>query len=78
MVTSLEQNTLIFLLKKNREAFALQKLLTFFSTKNIGVFEILNFWNFNETLTNDVVSFEQPDPNLYTHMHFIITIDKKV
>ena len=26
-----------------REAFALQKLLSFFSTKNIGVFEILTF-----------------------------------
>ena len=26
-----------------REAFALQKLLTFFSTKNIGIFEILKF-----------------------------------
>ena len=26
-----------------REAFALQKLLTFVSTKNIGIFEILTF-----------------------------------
>ena len=24
----------------------------------------INVWNFNETLTNDVVSFEQPDPDL--------------
>ena len=31
--TALLLNTLIFLLKKMREAFALQKFLTFFSTK---------------------------------------------
>ena len=24
----------------------------------------INVWNFNETLTNDVVSFEQPGPGL--------------
>ena len=45
-----------------REAFALQKLLTFFSTKNIGVFEILTFeilTKTNEMLTNYDVSFEQ-------------------
>ena len=36
-------NTLIFFVEKMREAFALQKLLTFFSTKNIGIFEMLTF-----------------------------------
>ena len=45
-----------------REAFALQKLLTFFSTKHIGIFQILTFEILNETLTKDVVSFEQPGP----------------
>ena len=29
--------------EKMREAFALQKLLTFFSTKNNGLFQILTF-----------------------------------
>ena len=38
-----------------REAFHI------FSTKNTGIFDF-NFWKFNETLTNDVVSFEQPGP----------------
>ena len=33
-----------------------------FSTKNIGIFEILTFEIFKETLTNDVDSFEQPGP----------------
>ena len=36
-------NTLIFYVEKMREAFALQKLLTFFQTKNICIFEILTF-----------------------------------
>ena len=36
------KNTNIFV-GKMREVFALQKLLTFFSTINIGIFEILTF-----------------------------------
>ena len=48
--------------EKMTEAFAMQASHIFFN-KNIGVFEILKFLrNFNETLTNDVVSFEQPGP----------------
>ena len=45
------------------EAFALQKLLTFFQQKYQCIWDI-NIWNFNNTLTNDVVSFEQPDPGV--------------
>ena len=44
-----------------REAFAMQKLLTFFQQKYWHIWDI-NVWNFNETLTNDVVSFEQLSP----------------
>ena len=46
---------------KIREAFALQKLLTFFQQKMLAYKDIY-VRNFNETLTNDVVSFEQPGP----------------
>ena len=46
-----------------REAFALQKLLTFFSTKILANLDI-NVWNFKEMLTNDIVSFERPGPGL--------------
>ena len=46
-----------------REAFALQKLLTFFQQKYWHIWDI-NIWNFHETLTNDVVGFEQPGPDL--------------
>ena len=35
-----------------REAFALQKLLTFFNKKYWQILDI-NIWKFNETLTND-------------------------
>ena len=41
--TTLLLNTLIFFVEKMREAFALQKLFTFFFIKNIGIFEILTF-----------------------------------
>ena len=38
-----KENTLIFFVEKMREAFAMQKLLIFFSTKNIGIYDILTF-----------------------------------
>ena len=44
--------------EKMWEAFALQKLLTFFNKKYWHILDI----NFNDKLTNDVVSFEQPGP----------------
>ena len=42
-------------------AFALQKLLTFFSKKFQNICVSLDL-NFNESLTNDIVSFEQLGP----------------
>ena len=42
-------------------AFALQKLLTFFQQK-ISVYLRITDVNFNESLTNDIVSFEQLGP----------------
>ena len=49
------------------EAFALQKLLTFYQQK------ILAFLRINKTLTNDVVSFEQLGPGVYAkrYMTFV-------
>ena len=42
----------------------MQKLLTFFFSKNISihVYAIFNDQSFNNTLTNDTVSFEQLGP----------------
>ena len=48
-----------------RETFALQKLLTFFQQKYWHIWDI-NIWNFNVSLTNDIVSFEQWDPGVNT------------
>ena len=43
----------MFFVEKKRKAFAVQ------------IWDI-NFWKFNEKLTNDVVSFEQPGPELWS------------
>ena len=48
-----------------REAFALQKL-SYFQQINWHIWDI-NVWNFNVSLTNDVVSFEQPGPGVLDH-----------
>ena len=54
------------------EAFALQKLLTFFQQKkNQHICVSLNE-NFNKSLTNDVVSFEQLGPGQPVHLHSLI------
>ena len=42
----------------------MQKLLTFFFGKNIGVYTIFNDQSFNDILTNDIVSFGQLGPGL--------------
>ena len=42
----------------------MHKLLTFFSTKLLAYMTYFNVLNFNETLTNDIVSFEQPGPGI--------------
>ena len=45
-----------------REAFAQQSFSHFFNKKYWQISEI-NIWNFNETLTNNVISFEQLGPD---------------
>ena len=49
-------------------AFALQKLLTFFSKKFQNICVSLDV-NFNESLTNDNVSFEQLGPEYLGKIH---------
>ena len=41
------------------------KSYSHFFSKNISVYAIFNDQNFNDTLTNDIVSFEQLGPDLY-------------
>ena len=47
---------------KTEWSFCNGKASHIFSTKNIGIFQILLFEIFYEPLTNDVVSFEQLGP----------------
>ena len=42
----------------------MQKLLAVFSAKNISIYAIFNDQSFNDTLTNNIVSFEQTGPRL--------------
>ena len=42
----------------------MQKLLTFFFSKTISVYAIFNELSFNDTFTNDIVSFEELGPDL--------------
>ena len=53
-----------------REAFAVQKLLTFFNKKYWHIWDI-KVWNFNVPLTNDVVSFEQPGPDVLNYLQWV-------
>ena len=43
----------------------MQKLLTFFQ-QSISIYAILNDQSFNDTLTNDIVSFEQLGPGHFS------------
>ena len=42
----------------------MQRLLTVFFSKYISVYAIFNDQSFNDTLTNDIVSFEQLGPGV--------------
>ena len=59
-------NTLLFFVEKNVRILCSAKDSHIFSTKNNSVFVILMFEILTETLTNDVVSFEQLGPGFVT------------
>ena len=54
-------NSQVFLLK-NVSSFCKCKSYSHFFSKNISVFAILNDQSFNDTLNNDIISFEQLGP----------------
>ena len=62
-------NILIFFAEKMWVGFALQKLLTFFQQK-ISAYLRITRLNFNESLTNDVVSFKQLGPENVTILSY--------
>ena len=65
-------NILIFFAEKMWVAFALQKLLTFFQHKKILHICVSLDVNFNESLTNDIVSFEQLGPEDFFFFFFVL------
>ena len=46
----------------------MQKLLTFVFSKNISAYAIFNAQSFNDMLTNDIVSFEQVSPDIFSYI----------
>ena len=59
-------NSQIFLLE-NLSSFCKCKSYSHFFCKNNSVYAILNDHSFNDTLTNDIISFEQLGPVLEYH-----------
>ena len=54
-------------------AFANTKATHIFIKKILAyIYAIFNGKRFNDTLTNDIVSFEQLGPNLYVHLHILV------
>ena len=59
-------NSQVFVLKKMWVAFAYAKPSHIFSSKNISIYAIFNDPSFNDTPTNDIVSFKQFGPERCT------------
>ena len=53
-------------------AFANAKATHIFFSKNISIYAIFHDQNFNDTLTKDIVSFEQLGPEWYVRKGFIL------
>ena len=62
VLVSTISNSQVLLLKKNVSSFCKCKSSSHFFSKNFSLYAIFNDQSFNDTLTNDIVSFEQLDP----------------
>ena len=62
VLVSTISNSQVFLLEKMWVAFANAKATHIFFSKNISIYAIFNDQSLNDTLTNDIVSFEQLGP----------------
>ena len=73
VLVSTISNSQVFLLKKKCEyLLQMQKLLTFFFSKTFSIYAIFNDPNFNHTLTNHIVSFEQLGSDLLKLFQHIV------
>ena len=66
-------NSQVFLLKKCEQLLQMQSYSHFFS-KNIRIYAIFNDQIFNNTLTNDIVSFEQLGPGKFSQRKKLIRV----
>ena len=66
VLVSIIFNSQLFLLKKCKSSSH------FFFSKNNSLYAIFNGHSFNDTLTNDIISFEQLGPD----KHFLISLGK--
>ena len=57
LVSTISNSQVFFAEKKNMKSYS-----HFFFSYNISVYAIFNYQSFNDTLTNDIVSFEQLGP----------------
>ena len=55
----------------------MQKLLTFFSCKNISIYAIFNDQTLKDMLTNDIVSFGQLGPEFFSFKHCLFRLNTK-
>ena len=58
-------NSQMLLLKTNVSSFCFCKSYSHFFSKNINKYAIFNDQSFNDTRTNDIVSFEQLSPDYF-------------
>ena len=54
----------------------MQMQLTFFFSKNISIYAIFSDQSFNDTLTKDIVSFEQLGPGILKIMFLLSPLRK--
>ena len=62
VLVSAISNSQVFFAEKMCVGFANAKATHIFFSKNISVYAIFNDQSFNDTLTNDIVSFDQLGP----------------
>ena len=73
VLVSTISNSQAFLLKKNVSSFCKCKSYSHFFSKNISIYAIFNDQSFNNTLTRDIVIFEQLGPHFAQTLFTSIT-----
>ena len=62
----------VFIADKNVSSFYKFKRYSLFFCKNISIYALFNYQSFNDTLTNDIISFEQLGPGVLVGLCSVI------